>query len=361
MKTIKVNLKEKSYKIVIGEKILSRLGFAVKGLGLGTDAVIISSPNIIKLHGPSIANGLSQAGFNHSFIPVPDGEKSKSAETAISLLENIAQHDVKKKSFIVALGGGVIGDLSGFVAAVYKRGIPYIQVPTTLLAQIDSAIGGKTAIDLRVGKNLVGAFYQPRIVYSDIEVLKTLSEHQIRNGLAEAIKYGVIKDKTLFHYIEKNFVRLLSRDAQALSHVVFKCSQIKARVVAQDEKETKGIRTILNFGHTVGHAIEAAGKFSVYEHGEAVALGMRVAVSISEKVRLLSKSDANAINQLISDVGLPKRIRNISLKDILSMMQHDKKFKAGRNRFVLAKRIGQVKVQEGVSSKFIAEAIAVYF
>lgn len=354
MRIIKVKLKENSYLILVGNRILADLGGVLQKLRLGRDAVIVTNPLIKRLHGKRLFEGLAKAGYSVKFFEVPDGEQSKSAAVAFRLMEQIARYDVRRKIFIVAFGGGVIGDLAGYVAAAYKRGVPYIQVPTTLLAQIDSSIGGKVAIDLPVGKNLVGAFYQPKLVYSDTEVLSTLTARQRRNGLAEAVKYGIISDPGLFKYLE---------EAPALEgpvffkEVVLRCSRIKAEVVSVDEKETKGIRTILNFGHTVGHAIEAAGKFEEYQHGEAVALGMRVAVDISVKLKLLDPKEATRINGLLDNVGLPRKIKGVSLADIMNHMEHDKKFEAGKNRFVLAERIGKVKVVESVPRTLIVAAI----
>jgi len=276
------------------------------------------------------------------------------------LINLISQYDVNKKIFIIALGGGVIGDLAGFVAAIYKRGIPYIQVPTTLLAQIDSSIGGKTAIDLKTGKNLVGAYYQPKLVLADTKALKTLSQRQIRNGLAEAIKYGIIGDLKLFNYIEDNHQQFLNFNAEVLNHIVRRCAAIKAEIVAKDEKETKNLRTVLNFGHTAGHAIEAAGRYNQYHHGESVGLGMRVAARISVKLKLLHLSEEIRINQLISKIGLPDKIKGVPLTKILDLMQHDKKFSAGHNRFVLANKIGAVKVVSDIPSQIIVQAIKDY-
>ncbi len=360
MKSINLKLEQNEYKIIVDESGYKDLGKSLKKLKLGQDAIVITSSVIRKLQGKKIESILRKEGFKVKVFELPDGEKAKTAKFALKLLEEIASYDVLKKPFIVAFGGGVIGDLAGFVAAVYKRGIPYIQIPTTFLAQIDSSIGGKTAIDLPVGKNLVGSFYQPKIVYSNVKVLKTLDIRQIRNGLAEAIKYGIIYDKKLFKFIANNYQKLLSKNMSALEHVVTRCSQIKAEVVMADEKETKKIRTILNFGHTVGHAIEAAGKYKLYQHGEAVALGMRVAAAISYELKMLSEYDLVQINRLISDVGLPEMIKKVSLKDILSIMQHDKKFVSGQNRFVLAKEIGKVSVVDGISLSVIRKSTKIY-
>ncbi len=357
MRTIKVTLKDHPYPIVIGRNIFPQLGKYLHGLGLGESALIITSPNIRKLHGDMLINSLSQSRINASFLEVPDGEKSKSAVMAMKLLERIVRADVGKGVFLIAFGGGVIGDLTGFVASIYKRGIPYVQVPTTLLAQIDSAIGGKVAIDLSVGKNLVGAYHQPKIVFSDVSVLSTLDVRQLRNGLAEAIKYGIIADKDLFEFIERNDIKLLSRDLNSLEELVDACSRIKASIVIKDEKETKNLRTILNFGHTLGHAIEAAGKYQIYQHGEAIALGMRMAAEISKRLGMIEDRDAFLINKLLTAVGLPTKLAKISQEDILSHMQHDKKFIKGKNRFVLVPKIGSVKIVEGVSPAIIKAAI----
>jgi len=354
---VPVKLKTNRYDIIIGHDILKDFPRHIRDLGLGHDAVIISHPLVECLYGVTLAASLRKAGYTAKAFNVPEGEASKSAACALRLIERIAAYDVDKKIFIVALGGGVIGDLAGLVAAIYKRGVPYVQVPTTLLAQVDSAIGGKTAIDLKYGKNLVGAFYQPRLVLSDTKVLATLGKRQIRNGLAEAVKYGVIADAKLFAYIEKNYRKFLKGDAAVLTHVVKRSSRIKAGVVACDEKETRGLRTILNFGHTLGHALEAAGRFDRYHHGEGVALGMRVAAEISCAVSGFTPRDAGRLNVLLTAIGLPEKIEKVKLSDILNHMRHDKKFVAGRNRFVLVQSIGRVRVVANVPRNIISRAI----
>lgn len=360
IKKVALPLKQNSYMITIGHDILGQFPAYIKGLKLGKDAVIVSHPMIERLHGVKLAAALRKAGYSVKIFNVPEGEASKSAAHALRLIEQIASYDVNRKIFLVALGGGVIGDLTGFVAAVYKRGVPYVQVPTTLLAQVDSAIGGKTAIDLKYGKNLVGAFYQPRLVFSDTKVLKTLSRRQIQNGLAEAVKYGVIGDPALFGYIERNYAKFLKLDSKVLNHIIECCSRIKARVVSQDERDTRGIRMVLNFGHTVGHAIEAASRYGQYQHGEAVALGMRVAAEISVSLGLFKSKDAGRLNELLDDIGLPRSIDRVKLKGIMDLMRHDKKFIGGKNRFVLASRIGQVKTVEGIDMDVITAAIRKY-
>lgn len=360
MKSVSVPLKSNAYNIVIGHNILSKLGAKLKALQIGKDAVIITNPAINKYHGKALISGLKKNGFSVKVLEVPAGERSKSAKNAFRLIEAIARYDCFKKVFVIAFGGGVVGDLAGYVAAAYRRGIPYIQVPTTLLAQVDSAIGGKVAIDLTVGKNLVGAFYQPKIVWSDVSVLSTLPKRQIRNGLAEVVKYGIIADQKFFEYIKRNYMKLLNCDPKALTYVVGRSSQIKRSVVVADEKETRGIRATLNFGHTIGHAIEAAGKYSQYHHGESIALGMRVASDISRQKKLCKENDAAMLNELLSLIGLPQRIYKIKTADIFYHMKHDKKFLSGKNRFVLMKKIGKVKILEGISPAVIKKAIQSY-
>lgn len=360
MKSITVKLKTNPYKILIGKKILPSLGRMLKKISLPSHALIITHPIIKKYYGAKIERSLRQAGFVVKFFEVPEGEKSKSATTAISLLERMARYDALKRVFVLALGGGVVGDLSGYVASVYKRGVPYIQVPTTLLAQIDSAIGGKVAIDLSVGKNLVGSFYQPKLVFSDVTVLKSLKEREIKNGLSEAVKYGVIYDVELFQSLEENYEKLLAGNLSYLEKIVTRCSQIKAQVVMKDEKETKSIRTILNFGHTIGHAIEAAGGYQLYHHGEAIALGMRVASLLSREMTHFPPLDILRLNRLLSNIGLPEKIEKVGVSRILSIMNHDKKFLSGKNRFVLAVKLGKVKVVSGVPLALIKKAVETF-
>ncbi len=345
------------YPIVVENGHYARLPFYLKSQNLGHDALIITNPVVWRLHGRALQAGLNRSRLTTTTLTVADTERSKSARCAMSLLERIAKIDLKKGIFLVAFGGGVVGDLAGYVAAVYKRGVPYIQIPTTLLAQIDSAIGGKVGIDLSVGKNLVGAFYQPKLVYSDIAVLKTLGLRQIRNGLAEAVKYGVISDPRLFIFLERHYQDFLRCDSKVLETIVAWCSRIKAAVVARDEKETKGIRTILNFGHTVGHAIETAGHYSLYQHGEAIGLGMRIAVDISRQLGYLSTPTLERIGRLLTNIGLPENIQRLKMDDILKAMAHDKKFKDGRNRLVLARGLGRVFVREDVPMNVIKKAI----
>jgi 3-dehydroquinate synthase len=348
MNTIKVNLGSRSYPVLIGSGMLAKCGKIARSLDIGADAYVVTNSLIQKKYGARLVSSLKSAGISSRFKLIADTEKSKSLATASALLNDLAVYDMKKRVFIIAFGGGVVGDLAGFVAALYKRGIPYIQVPTTLLAQVDSSIGGKTAVDLDTGKNLVGAFYQPKAVIADISVLRSLDKRQLRQGVSEVIKYGLIASRQLFSYVEKNMARILAGDTAALSFIVQECSRIKAAVVSADEKEEKSLRTLLNFGHTIGHAIEAGGGYSKYGHGDAVALGMLVAADISVHMNMLDKGSFERIKRAIAGAGLPTRLRGVPLGKIISLHYRDKKFKAGKNRFVLLESIGKAKVVENI-------------
>lgn len=358
MKKIKVSLKGRPYDIFIGRSILKDTGSLIKNLNIGSNAIVITNGRLARLYGKPLSAALKKSGIAALTKLVPDSEKAKSYGTAIDLINSLSKFGKRKKIFIIALGGGVVGDLAGFVASVYKRGIPYVQIPTTLLAQVDSAIGGKVAIDLPVAKNLVGAFYQPKAVVSDISLIKSLPRRQLINGMAEAIKYGVIKDPVLFKFIENNLKKVLSMDEKALDFIISRSAAIKARVVEKDEFDKKDIRTMLNYGHTIGHAIEsAAGYSSQYHHGEAIALGMIVAARISLKLGIMKERDVKRIEGVIKDIGLPTKITKVPLKSILASYLHDKKFVSGKNKLVLPEKIGKVKVVEGVSDAVIREAI----
>lgn len=357
MKTITVKLGKRSYKILIGIGIIKHLGSYLRKLKSGNSAYVITTMAVKSRYARALSKSLTQAGFKLKFKIIPDTEKSKSIETAAAVIKDLARFDRQRKTFIIAFGGGVVGDLAGFVASIYKRGIPCIQIPTTLLAQVDSSIGGKTAVDLSEGKNLVGAFYQPSLVVSDVTLLKSLGLRQVRSGLAEVIKYGVIRDRLLFSYLEKNHGKILALSAQSLEFIVRQSSRIKAKIVQQDEREEKGLRTILNFGHTIGHAIEAAAGYRTYSHGEAVALGMLVAAEISKSLRLLKSSALEKIEKLIKAVGLPLKIKKIPLNKIIQAHYYDKKFKGAKNRFVLLRGIGKTKIVENIALLVIEEAI----
>lgn len=324
---------------------------------IGRDAYIITNKSIKSKFGKALSKILKKSGFSVRFKLVPDTEKSKSFAIASEIISDLAVFDIKRQVFIIALGGGVIGDLAGFVASVYRRGVNYIQIPTTLLAQVDSSIGGKTAVDLFEGKNLVGTFYQPQLTLIDVSFLKTLSLRQLRSGMAEIIKYGIIKDKGLFSYLEKNYRDILLLKARSLEFVVGRCAEIKAKIVRQDEKEEKDKRTVLNFGHTIGHAIESAGGYKSYNHGEAVGLGVLVALEISRILKLISDTTFLKVSRLIQKVGLPAKIKGLPLNKIINAHYHDKKFEGKQNKFVLLLNIGRTKIVKNISLKVIRQAI----
>lgn len=358
MNVILVRLGDRSYKILT-ERNLEKLPLELRAVNLGTDAAVITNPKINSLFGRKIRKILKAAGLRTQFILVPDSEKAKSLSEGVNVLTRVSKIDGKgKRVCIIALGGGVVGDLSGFVASIYRRGIPYVQIPTTLLAQVDSSIGGKAAIDLPTGKNLTGSFFQPKMVYIDISFLKKLSRRDFVSGIAEVIKYGVIKDRALFRYLEENKKSILRRDPKALMQIVKGCAKIKADIVSKDERERRSIRTILNFGHTIGHAIEAACGYSVlYSHGEAVGLGMIAASRISNRTGLLSKTELSRIEKLIASFGLPVFIKKVNMGKVMKSLTYDKKFIHGVTRFVLPVRIGKVIIKERIPYSLIREEL----
>lgn len=353
MKFISVNLENRSYPIIINDDDYSLLGRHIKKLSLGNAAFIVTNPPVHKLYASKLKKTLSKQGICAYFHKISDSEKSKSIAEYIATITKISSLDTKKKLFLIAFGGGVVGDLCGFVAATYKRGVNYVQVPTTLLAQVDSAIGGKTAIDLPSGKNLVGAFFQPRLVYSNVSVLNSLPARQIRSGLAEVVKYGIIADPKLFTYIENNCERLLCLDRHSLEHVVTAASAIKAHVVTGDETESKGFRTILNYGHTIGHALETAAGYTGLNHGEAISIGMICAAEIAAELGILSRDFTEQLLGLLRRLKLPEKAPRADLDTILAAFYRDKKFINGKIRMVLPTRIGHVIVAENIPINLI--------
>lgn len=358
MKSIKINLGPRSYEIIISKNNLALFAKKIKRLKLGDNPAIITFPILKRKFGSLLCRYLKSQGLNTKFFTVPDSERSKSEKVAFETINKIASFDRFKNIFIIAFGGGVIGDLAGFISAIYKRGIPYVQLPTTLVSQVDSSIGGKVAIDLDCGKNLAGAFYQPKLVFCELSFLKSLPEREIRGGLAEVIKYAAIKDPLLMDYIELNLKGIFSGDLNILCHIVSRCCQIKARIVEQDEYDKNGIRVILNYGHTIGHALERATEYSKHlTHGEAIALGMVVANQISVKLSLLRESFAERIKGLLVKCGLPITISGVTVEEIYKYHQYDKKFIHKKNRFVLLNKIGSAKIVENIPERVVKESI----
>ncbi len=343
MRVVNVPLGARKYPILIGSGLLSRLGAECARAKLGRRCAVITDQNVGPRHAPAVLRSLATAGFEPLLITVPAGEAAKSLQTVQSCYDQLSAHRLERKSFIVAVGGGVVGDLAGFVAATYLRGVDFVQVPTTLLAQVDSSVGGKVGVNLRAGKNLVGAFHQPRLVLCDLETLRTLPRREFRAGLAEVIKYGIICDAALFRQLERDLPKLLRLDARLLAAVVARCCQIKARVVGQDETET-GLRAILNFGHTIGHAIENISGYGKFLHGEAISIGQVAAAKLSAALSGLPAADAKRIEHLFTRAGLPVKIKLsvVQRGKLLAAMKLDKKVSGGEITFVLARKIGRV-------------------
>lgn len=359
MRSVKVPLGSRSYSILIGPKMLPRLGRECSKLGLGRRCAVVTDAKVGPHYAKAAVSSLRRAGFDPVVITVPSGETAKSLKVVGQCYDQLAQHRLERKSFIVALGGGVVGDLAGFVAATYLRGIPFVQVPTTLLAHVDSSVGGKVGVNLPAGKNLVGAFHQPRLVLCDLDTLKTLPSREYRSGLAEVIKYGIIHDPALFRRLERDLPRLLKLEGAALTAVVARCCEIKAEVVGEDETES-GRRAILNFGHTIGHAIEAISAYNRYLHGEAISIGQVAAAQLSARHSGLPETDVQRIHALFVAAGLPISIRLSPAQRarLLAAMKLDKKVSGGEVRFVLARRLGEVSWGQPVPEEDIVDVLA---
>jgi len=358
MRIVKVPLGHRSYVIKVGGGLLSQLGAECAQLKLGHRCAVITDANAGKHHARAAMRSLTASGFEPVLITVPAGEKSKSVAMVEKCYDQLAAHRLERSSFIVALGGGVVGDLAGFVAATYLRGIPFVQAPTTLLAQVDSSVGGKVGVNLKAGKNLAGAFYQPQLVLCDLDTLKTLPKREFVSGLAEVIKYGIIYDAILFAQLERNLPKLLQRDTGTLRTVIARCCEIKADVVGHDETES-GLRAILNFGHTIGHAIENSSGYGKYLHGEAIAIGQVAAAELSRKILGLPTHDVVRIAKLFMQAGLPVKIKLDAArrKKLFAAMKLDKKVSGGEVKFVLADRIGRVKFGCAVPTELIGQVI----
>lgn len=357
MKKIRVELGERSYDICIGSKILEKIGSKLKSLSTSPKTAIISNLTVYSLYGKEVLNSIKSSGFDAIPVIIPDGERYKDISIVQKIYGELLRHRLDRKSALIALGGGVIGDITGFVASTYMRGIDYIQIPTTLLAQVDSSVGGKTGVNHKLGKNMIGTFFQPKLVWIDIDILKTLPQKEFFAGLAEVIKYGVIWDAKLFAFLENNRDKILRLDKKSLTHIIKRSCEIKAEVVSKDEREA-GLRAILNYGHTIGHAIETATGYKKYLHGEALAIGMFIEAEIAESLKLLKEKTVQRIKSLIESYGLPTKIPvRINRNTLLASMQLDKKAVAGELKFILPERIGKVRIQKGIEGKIIRETL----
>lgn len=355
MQTLNMELGDRSYPIHIGAGLLARAELIVERLRKKKVA-IITNATVAPLYLAPFKRALEARGVEVVPITLPDGESHKNWETLNRIFDALLEHRCERGTTLIALGGGVVGDLAGFAAAAFLRGVPYIQVPTTLLAQVDSAVGGKTAINHPLGKNLIGAFYQPRAVITDTDTLATLPARELAAGLAEVVKYGLIRDPALFEWLENNMTRLVKREAEPLAHAIERSCAIKAEIVTLDERED-GVRALLNFGHTFGHAIEAGMGYGAWLHGEAVAAGMVLAARLSQRLGLISAQDVARVSTLLTSAGLPVAAPDFGLERYLELMGHDKKVEGGRIRFVLLKRIGEAFVTDQVTGEALAHIL----
>lgn len=357
---ITVTLPNNSYNIEIADNGLSTLGERVKGLNIGKKILVVSNPEIFDFYGDIALKSLERVGFTVTYHLIPAGENYKNLEYLAQIYDSALKFGLERNSTLLALGGGVVGDMTGFAAATWLRGINFIQVPTTLLAMVDASVGGKTGVNHPQGKNLIGAFYQPKLVLIDPQVLKTLPEREFRAGMAEVIKYGVIWDKTLFERLEdaNNIYSLNNFDRVLLNDILVRSCRAKADVVSQDEKEA-GLRAILNYGHTIGHVLESLTNYETYVHGEAVAIGMVIAGNVAVKMGLWQSSEADRQNKLIKKAGLPITIDvNLNIDTAISHLQTDKKVQGGKVRFILPETIGKVIIDDRVTDDILRDEIS---
>jgi len=361
MQKIKVNLGERSYRILIGSGATEELADFIKSSNFLGPVVVITDSTVLKKTKRIMDPAFKMLSNECLQIIVPPNETSKSIEFFQDTVQKISKKTKTHRPFIVAVGGGVVGDLAGFIAATYRRGVPFIQIPTTLLAQVDSSIGGKTGIDLTEAKNLIGAFYQPKLILSDLRFLKTLPRRELRNGMAEVIKYAIITDSGLFGYLEKNMGNILSAEEKSFEKVIYDCAKIKADIVEKDELDVKDIRIALNFGHTLGHAVEAASGYSnLLSHGEAVAVGMVLACEVALRLDMMKESELIRIKKLIKRAGFSLKLNGLSIKSIMNSYGYDKKFVTGANRFILPRRIGKIEIVDDIPGLLIRTVLRQY-
>jgi 3-dehydroquinate synthase len=355
--TVQVNLSERSYSIHIGSGNLHQVGLAVAALGEFTHAVVITDANVEPLHAKGCAERLAETIDDVDLLIVEAGESSKSVEMADRLWQEMLHLGADRKTLVIAAGGGVVGDLAGFIAATFARGLAFVQIPTTLLAQVDSSVGGKVGVNLPGAKNMVGAFWQPLGVVIDTEVLETLPLREYRSGLAEVVKYGVILDAEFFAYLEQQQEALNRRQADVLRQVIARCCRLKADVVENDERETGGLRAVLNYGHTFGHAIEAETGYEGILHGEAVSIGMLCASRLAHRLGRIDSQLIQRQSDLLQAPGLPVEVPDLDREALLAAMRRDKKVAHGRLRFVLPSRLGHVELVGDISENDVRAAL----
>ena len=356
METITLRLGKRQHPIRVGPKALDRVGAQMKKNGITGKAMVVTNPVVGRLYGKRLKATLTAAGIPSAWFEIPDAETSKNLLWCGRAYRAMAQAGMDRSGCVVALGGGVVGDLGGFLAATYLRGIAAVQVPTSLVAQVDSSVGGKTGVNLPEGKNLVGAFYQPDLVVVDPSVLRTLPSREWTSGMAEVVKYGVIAEESFFRFIESRLEGFRKFQPKVLQTAVVTSCRIKAAVVEADEREA-GPRAILNFGHTFGHALEALTRYRRYTHGEAVGMGMAWAARLSVHMGLCRREDSDRLTDLLKRIGLPIEVPRINRARLLEAMGRDKKARGGRLRFILMRRIGEVGVYDGVPESAIFETL----
>ena len=357
MRQITVHLGPRTYPVLVGAGLLAEAGRECARLGLGRKLAVVTQ-RAVAAHTGAVAESLRQAGFAPVVVEVPDGEPAKSLEEARALWDAFLGHGLDRGSAVVAVGGGVVGDLGGFAAATYMRGIAFVQVPTTLLAQVDASVGGKVAVNHPRAKNLIGAFHQPRLVIIDPDTLGTLPDREYRSGLAEVVKTGAALNAELFATLEANVTGLRRREPALLEGVIATCCAEKATIVEQDEREESGLRMVLNYGHTVGHALEASSGYHAWRHGEAVAVGMAVAARLSHRLTLIDTGPVERQIALLSAVGLPTRFEAPGPRELWEALRHDKKGREGRVPFVLLKALGHAEVCFDVPAEMVLEVLA---
>lgn len=358
MAMIPVALGDRSYEIEIGRGNLAAAAeFVKRRLPKCRHAVVITDEHVCGLHAERTCEALRAGGIRCDLLTVPAGEATKCVAEAEKLWNRLVDLKADRTTAIVAVGGGVVGDLAGFVAASFARGLALVQIPTTLLAQVDSSVGGKVGINLPAAKNIVGAFWQPAGVLIDLGVLTTLPEREYRSGLAEVVKYGVILDAEFFEYLERNIAGLNARQPEVLEHVIARCCELKAQVVQQDEREETGLRAVLNYGHTFCHAIETVTGYSRYLHGEAVGIGMVCAARLAESLGRIDASFTHRQRDLLVALGLPVAAEGLDPDALVAAMQHDKKVEQGRLRFVLPTRLGHVELLGSIETGLVRKAL----
>lgn len=357
MESIKVELGERSYDICIGYNILKKIGKILKPFNFSPKIAVVSNPTVFALYGKEVCKSIRRSGFDILEVLIPDGEKHKNFNSLKRIFDELLNYRLDRSSALIALGGGVIGDITGFAASTYMRGISYIQIPTTLLSQVDSSVGGKTGINHELGKNMIGTFWQPKLVWIDVDTLKTLPKRESVAGIAEIIKYGVIYDRNLFDFLEQRRNEILKLNREALKYIIKRSCEIKAEIVSKDERES-GLRSILNYGHTIGHAIETVTGYKRFLHGEAVAIGMYIEARLAQMLNLIDNSEVLRIKSLIDSYGLPSEIPPfIKIEEIFLSMQLDKKAIAGELKFILPETIGRVVIYKGITDKKIKKLI----